>query len=152
MDTSHEALVLFYSFFWAVALGMTGRYEPFDTPSMWKRERLACNRFIVSIITINVFPIVCFFILYSWVIPDEKSWTSIIAAAISSLSVFGFHRLLHAFVASDQTYRHFYTDEQVSQVRCRDKFTQPQTFWSHFGPGLLYLVFFPGFAWLITLF
>jgi hypothetical protein len=109
VDTGHQALVLFYAFFWAAALNMTGRYQAFDTPSMWVGERRAKLRFCVSVILLNILPILWLVFLYREVIPDDNELISIIAAALASLSVFGFHRILHAILASEQTYHWFYT-------------------------------------------
>jgi hypothetical protein len=150
MDTGQQALILFYAFFWAAALSVTGRYQPFDTPSVWSRNSLATKRFIVSLLILNLLPILWFLFLYK-IIPNDDTLSSITAAAVASLSVFAFHRILHAFIASENFYHYFYTLEQVIEVRDRGKFTQPQTFKAHFIPGLLYIVVPSGLAWLITL-
>ncbi len=151
MDTGQQALVLFYAFFWAAALSVTGRYQPFDTPSMCIWDGRAWSRFGVSLIVLNFAPILWFVFLYLKVFPNANGWRPIVAAAVASLSVFGFHRLLHAFIASDKTYHWFYTAEQVTDVRDRGKFTQPQTFMTHFIPGILYIIIFGGLAWLILM-
>lgn len=150
MATGSQALVLFYAFFWAQALNVTGRYQPFDTPSMWTRDCLAWRRFFASLIVLNILPILWLLFLYWRVIPDEKGICPILAAAVASLSVFGFHRILHAFIASEQFYRCFYTGEQIKEVRDRGRFCQPQTFGAHFFPGLLYIVIPGAVAWLIS--
>ena len=49
MDTGHQALVLFYAFFWAAALNVTGRFQPFDTPSIiWTLDKICKERGTVS--------------------------------------------------------------------------------------------------------
>jgi len=149
MDTGRQALVLFYAFFWAAALSVTGRYQPFDTPSMLICDGRAWRRFIASLVFLNIAPIAWFIFLYLCVVPDKDGLAPIVAAAVASLSVFGFHRILHAFIASEQLYHWFYTIEQVQEVRDRGKFTQPQTFIAHFVPGSLYIVFFGSIAWFI---
>ena len=149
METGQQALILFYAFFWAAALNMTGRYQSFDTPSMWAGNKHAWRRFIVSILLLNILPIIWLVILYFSPFIYKEGITSIIAAAFASLSVFGFHRILHACIASENNYRWFYTTEQVSEVRNRDRFNQPQNFAAHFIPGLLYFVIFGIVAWLI---
>jgi hypothetical protein len=150
MDTGRQALVLFYAFFWAAALSVTGRYQPFDTPSAWSGESRAVKRLLVSLLILNVLPILWFLLLYN-IIPNDDRLASIVAAAFASLSVFAFHRILHACIASENMYQSFYTLEQVEEVRDRGKFTQPQTFGAHFIPGLFYIIIPSGIAWLITL-
>jgi len=151
MDTGQQALVLFYAFFWAAALSVTSRYQPFDTPSMFIRNSRAWRRFVVSLIILNVLPILWFIFLYIKVIPSKNGLAPTIGAAVASLSIFGFHRILHAFIASERVYHWFYTDEEIKDVRDRGKFTQPQTFSAHFIPGILYIVIFAGLAWLMAM-
>jgi len=148
MDTGQQALVLFYAFFWAAALNNTGRYQPFDTPSMCIWDGRAWRRFVVSLIILNALPVVWFVFLYLKVIPNQNGWVPIVAAAVASLSVFGFHRILHAFIASEHMCHWFYTSEQIKDVHDRGKFKQPQTFMAHFIPGILYIIIFGGLAWL----
>jgi hypothetical protein len=149
MDTGQQALVLFYAFFWAAALSVTSRYQPFDTPSMSIGDGRAWRRFIISLIVLNVLPVIWFIFLYLAIIPNKTGWVPIVAAAIASLSVFGYHRILHAFIASERMYHWFYTVEQVRDVRDRGQFTQPQTFRAHFVPGVLYIVSTAALAGLI---
>lgn len=139
METGRQALVLFYAFFWAAALSVTGRYQPFDTPSMFQQRR-ARYRFIVSLLILNGLPIALFVFLYLFVIPNDDRLVSIVAAAIASFSTFGFHRILHSIIASERLYHWFYTSEEITEVRDRGKFHQPQTFSAHFIPGLLYIL------------
>jgi hypothetical protein len=152
METGREALILFYAFFWAAALAVTNKFQPFDTPSMCAGEKRAIHRFFVSLVILNLLPIVWLVILYQYLIPNDECLTSILSAAIASLSVFAFHRILHAILASEDTYRYFYTLAQVKEVHDRGAFRQPQTFWSHFVPGVLYIIIPSGIAWSIILF
>jgi hypothetical protein len=144
------ALGLFYIFFWTSELNTTMRYQPFDTPSMWKKDCKATLRFFVSLLILNIFPIVLFLILYSYVIPDGKmDCKTIFASAVVSLSVFGFHRILHALIASDQFWRYFYTNKQIRFVRDRGPLGQTQNYLAHLIPGLFYIVFWPALGWVV---
>src|SRR5262245_38918120 len=151
MKTGSDALILLYAFFWAAALAMTARYQAFDTPSMWSgsQRRRAVSRFLVAVLVLNVFPIAWLTVLYRHVVPSSEGLAPIVAAAVASLSVFGFHRILHALIASDKTWSAFYTEEELKDVRNRGSFTQPQTFAAHFWPGLIYIVVYGGIALLI---
>jgi len=109
---------------------------------MWGLCGRASKRFVVSLLLLNVLPVAWFFVLYRYVVPDETGVRPILTAAVAALSMFGFHRILHAFIASDELYRCFYTDDQVARVRHRDSkevFAQPQSFFAHFVPGLIYI-------------
>ena len=106
-------------------------------------------RFFVAIFILNVLPIILLLILYRY-IPDGTDWTIIVAAASASLSVFGFHRILHAFIASDKTYHLFYTKKEIDTIRSNSGFEQPQTMIAHLVPGIAYLLIFNLLAWFLV--
>ena len=87
MITGKDALVLFYGIFWATALGVIGRYRLFETHLLFARNkrRYALFRLIVAFITINVVPILWFWILYSWIVPGTSGALPIMSAAFASL-------------------------------------------------------------------
>lgn len=149
MKTGSEALILLDAFFWAAALAMTGRYQAFDTPSMWSGDRHAIRRFLVAFLVLNALPIAWLIFLYRHVVPSGDGLAPIVAAAVASLSVFGFHRILHALIATDAIYSAFYTKAELQDVRNRGSLTQPQSFAAHFWPGVVYVVVCGGAAWLI---
>jgi len=153
MDNGTNSLLFFYAFFWALALGGASRFRAFDTASLWRkgaaRWRVA-RRIAVSMLTITFAPVGWLLVLGNCVVPDSAGWPFAVSAAISSLSVFGFLRILHAFIATDRTFHSFYTAEEVKQVREANAFReQPQGFAAHFVPGVAYLVFFGGLGWAI---
>lgn len=149
METGHAALILFYAFFWQHALGMTARYQGFDTPSMWAGEKRVLRRGAWAFVFLNLLPIVWLLVLYKWFIPAGQGLLVIAGAACGGLSVFGFHRILHAIIATDGRYRHYYTDTEIKSVRLRDGFNQPQDFVSHFWPGVSYLALYGALAWIL---
>jgi hypothetical protein len=153
MDNGTNSLLFFYAFFWALALGGASRFRAFDTASLWRkgkdRQRVA-RRIAVSMLTITIAPVGWLIILGNYVVPSSPGLPAAVSAAVSSLSVFGFLRILHAFVASNPTYQCFYTVKEVDLVRSASAFPgQPQTFVAHFVPGIAYLVLFAGTGWII---
>lgn len=149
MDNGRAALVFFYGVFWCSALGVVARYRPFDTTLFYKQGFFghAVRRFVVSFFLLTVSPIAMLSILYAYVVPDMSGVRSIIAAAAGATSVFGFHRILHAILASERTHERFYSDKAIWEDVVRKWSPNGiNTFWAHFGPGLLYLTLFPGVA------
>ncbi len=76
----------------------------------------------------------------------------VLVAAIASLSVFGLHRILHAFIASENRWQRYYTVAEwkaVMEAWCPRELERVNTFWSHLGPGLAYLFGVPAFAFLV---
>jgi hypothetical protein len=143
MDTSANALVFFYGVFWATSLARTDRYEAFKTAALFQkgaRVRVTL-RLAVALLVLTILPTGLVLALYIWVVPHDCRPESIASAALSSISVFGFIRLFHALVASDLTFRLFYTSAEIKEVR-KHLGEQPQTFKAHFWPGVAYLVVF----------
>jgi hypothetical protein len=149
MKSGSDALIFLYAFFWAAALAMTGRYQAFDTPSMWDGQGRAWRRFLAGFLVLNVLPIGWLTLLYMRVVPPREGLGPIVAAAVASLSVFAFHRLLHGLIASDLTCAWFYTHEEIQAVRDRGPFKQPQSFAAHFWPGVIYLFGYGLLAWTV---
>ena len=147
--TGKDALVLFYGIFWATSLATIGRYRLFDTHLFFSQERrrYAIFRFIIAFIIINVAPIFWFWILYSWIVPEATGALPIMAAAFASLSVFGFNRILHAIIATDNFYSIFYSDKEWKAVIDQWGRGDPNTFISHFLPGISFLIVFPLIAY-----
>ncbi len=142
--TGKDALVLFYGIFWATVLGVIKRYRLFDTHLIFSRNkrRYALSRLIVAFIIINVIPILWFWILYSWIVPGASGVLPIISAAFASLSVFGFHRILHAIIATKSFHSNFYSDEEWKAVITQWGRDDPDTFMPHFLPGIGFLIVF----------
>lgn len=156
METGRFALIIFYSIFWAAVLGAVSRYHPFDTAAFFSRSqekrRHAIYRFLMSFIILNIGPIMLLWFLYTRIVPDTSGVYPVIAAGLASLSVFGFHRILHAVIATQKTYSRFYFDEEweeiIKQSR-REPKERDNTFVAHFFPGIVYLIFFPVLAIII---
>ena len=149
--TGKDALVLFYGIFWATILNIIGRYRLFDTHLFFSRNkrRYAISRFIVAFIVINVVPILWFWILYSWIVPGTFGALPTMSAAFASLSVFGFHRILHAIIASENFHSKFYSDEEWKAVIAQWGRGGPNTFMPHFLPGIGFLIVFPLIAYVV---
>jgi len=95
METGRIALIFFYGVFWATIVSAVGRYSPFNTAAFFSQEkrRHAFFRFLMSFTILNILPIT-WLLLLCLIIPDTSGVRPVIAAAVASLSVFGFHRIL----------------------------------------------------------
>jgi len=61
----------------------------------------------------------------------------------------GIHRVFHAAVCSKETWRAFYTDEELRRYDLKDEEKSGSPWWAHFVPGIGYLVVIPLLAKLI---
>jgi len=167
MDTPHiypeHFLVFFFGIFWGRVLAVAAKFRPFHTAS---GEEEARNRFWVSLIVLNVAPLLLLwglFFVATNCIPDGWSYWAILFAATSALSLFSIPRFLHALVAT-RWRKCFYSDREwtfeVSQeLHVHGESLPPsrasldvknpplaQDFGRHFWPGFWYLVCSLGIA------
>jgi len=161
MNTARDAFVLFFGINWALAVSLAGRYQLFDTTMFFgdSMRRRALARFLCGMFFLNLLPLAWFIVLHHFLGAATGMW-GIVGSGVASLSFYAFHRLLHAFVASDNAplSRWLYTDAEKQAVlenwrpsvfsgAARDS-TQtertnlPNTFCSHFIPGALFLAFY----------
>jgi hypothetical protein len=80
--------------------------------------------------------------LYSWIIPGTSGAFPIMSAAFASLSLFGFHRILHAIIATERFHSKFYSKEEWGDVVNQWGRASPNTFIPHFLPGIGFLIVF----------
>jgi len=154
MEDGTSALLFFYGLFWAEILATSARYKGFPTVTLCARwghldERARrLKRIIVSVILLNIFPILWLGLLYAWVVPKESGVVPVSIAALASLSIFGITRLYHGCVASSETMNSFYTTEELTKWEIHGG-DEPHPKWAHLVPGMLYLAFYPVVAILL---
>ena len=148
--TGKDALVLFFGIFWGIIAGVIGRYRLFDTHLFFDQNlrNYALSRFIVGFIIINIAPIGWFCLLYNYFASDKPGAGPIMAAAVSSFSLFGFNRILHAIIATDKVHSKFYSQEEWTAMMNQWGRKGPNTFAVHFVPGIAYMIFTLGIAYL----
>ena len=153
-----DALLLFCGLFWAGILGSASRYRPFDTATAFYAQgedrRRARSRFLWSIIILDVAPIFWFWYWFSQATNEDTSSVSLIAAAVVSLSLFGFLRVLHAVLASNMWHARFYSDEQWGKIlegSGHPAESAQNEFRAHFIPGVAFLIVPPLIALLLRL-
>ena len=144
METGSVALIFFYGIFWAAVLNAAGRFRAFDTHTFFSGEtcRSAVSRFLVALFIINLCPVAWLWFLYVYIVPNESGALPMMSAAFASLSVFGFHRILHAIIATENFRSKFYSDEEWKAVINQWGRDGPNTFMPHFLPGIGFLMVF----------
>ena len=148
MEYGTSALLFFYGLFWAEILATSARYKGFPTVTLWAEWKYRSKRvkqvkrIIVSLSILNIFPIVWLYVLYACVVPKKSGILPVIMAALASLSIFGIIRLYHGVVASRETMKIFYTDQELKKWDIHGG-DEPHHIWAHLGPGLLYLACYP---------
>ena len=137
-----DALVFFYAVFWVLIFGPSNRFRAFDTQLLFRpgRRRRIFLRLVVTVLIINVAPLLWFMLLYTHVVPHNAEYRSVFAAGFASLALPGFSRFLHAFLPTECS-RWFYTMRERYEILeewrpCRDRVGYFNAF---FAPGVGYL-------------
>jgi hypothetical protein len=140
-----DALILFFGIIWGIILSTVGRYRLFDTHLFFSHDYrcYAICRFIVGFIILNIMPLIWFYLLYTYVVSDQFGAIIIMSSAFSSISLFGFNRILHAIIATDGRYSRYYSDNEQKTILAQWGRSGPNTFRAHFLPGIAYLVLIP---------
>jgi hypothetical protein len=146
MPSDREIFFVFFGIFWAVALEAAGRYRLFETSSMWgytrpERKKHAWRRFWWGLGLLNFGPILVFIVTLKCVLTGDRGMCGTLAGAVAPISTFGWHRILHAYIASYRQWERYYDTDGIALARYGgNRLEQPETFWPHFGPGILYLI------------
>jgi hypothetical protein len=151
MNTGREALILFYGIFWATSLSMVAKYRLFYTAAFFNSDNSfrvkVRKRFLLALFVIDLLPIAWLYVLYAWIVPNKTSPWAMVSAAIASLSVFGFPRILHSLIAIPKRRSIYYSKEEWEKVEKDIPPQNPDCFHAHFIPGFLYLLGGGFFAW-----
>lgn len=159
---AQQVLLVVYAVLWAGILRTFGRLRVFAindlfTRSDWSAWRKRFARFVVGILIGNVAPVLLLVLLLLRP-PDPGNWWGIIAAALAGISPVAFPRFLHAAIASNETWSHFYADsreyaevlDEWDKPRCDDALLSTNTWYSHLFAGLFVLLPSLGLAYLIN--
>jgi hypothetical protein len=102
MNNAQTIFTLYYAIYFAVTITLTGKFQPFDTPSMYKWQLFSWLRFVVSFFLLNVVPLACFVIIFRLVEDVDNKWFTIgnwiafnnmLILLTLSLAGFGFYRV-----------------------------------------------------------
>jgi hypothetical protein len=137
MSDGQEALLFFYSVFWALALSTLQKFRAFDTrgadPTRWARAGM-------SFVVMNVVPAAILMFELCLMRRVEEVISAVPAAALFALGVFGLPRILHAIIAIEGTKRRprFYNDDDWHELCLLDKESDSTS--DHLVPGVIYLL------------
>ena len=144
-----EVFLLFYAVFWGVLLPSAGKFEPFNIDDLISGDCAAkvknLKRFGCAILMLNIFPVLWFFILLNWIVPDGKiTLLTALADGFASLSIFFFLNLGYCTFRARHFARGRYTPEEEHPVDLHWEIGCSRYFlWV----ALIYLPGFPALAW-----
>ena len=147
MNALQTVFTIFYGLYFAVTLTLTGDLQPFDTPMMYKLDRYAWFRCIVSFIMLNLLPLFYFVVIYRCLntkeLPNNLSSMFFTMLGILSFSIvgFGFYRLFWGVMLIKSREKYIFYGNKLPE-RLSEQLGKRDTSHGESMPHLL-----PGFLW-----
>ncbi len=96
MTDAQTIFTILYGLYFAITVTLTGKFQPFDTPSMYKCNARAWFRFVISFFLLNILPLLYLVLVLNWLTKVSKlqfDFWSMLALLMLSLTGFGFYRI-----------------------------------------------------------
>ena len=96
MKDAQTIFTIFYGIYFAITVTLTGKFQPFDTPTMYRLKLIAWVRFVVSFLLLNILPLLYFvwiFHILRKVSNFYPSFFNMLGLLMFSLAGFGFYRV-----------------------------------------------------------
>lgn len=140
--TGQEALLVFYAIFWGLIGAQLAKYRLFDTHLLSDKHlmRYAWKRMFVGVTLINLLPILWLLLLLNHVVPNSTSLWAVAAGSVGSFAVFGFHRLVYAFLVAGHNFERYYDKTERERMADALKPHSTDTPARHAFGGVSYLV------------
>lgn len=141
------AFLFFYAIFWSVLLPPMGKFSPFGIGGFMKGRQAALKntlRFLIALLTLNLFPAGWLFLLLSCdsVVPKANTAPAILAGVFAALSVFSFVNLGYAFFGSRPWAELLYAQAELKDIESKAVFDKTPS--KHLALlALFYIVVFP---------
>ena len=145
MNNAQTIFTLFYAIYFAVTTTLTGKFQPFDTPSIYKLRVIALLRFVVSFIVLNIAPLGYFVIIFKW-LGNTKNFVmgfwQMLVLLILSLAGFGFYRIFYGIMIIKIHNKYIFYGENLpkSVLEDLDQRDSSHGDWlAHLIPGILWI-------------
>jgi len=146
MNNAQTIFTIFYGVYFAVTTTLTGKFSPFDTPSMYKGCRAAWKRFALSFLLLNVVPLVYFLKIYRWLSlapePFQPTFWSMLALLLLSIAGFGFYRIYFGIMLLKKDGRYSFYNGDLPKALQEDLDNRPSCHSEarpHIIPGILWV-------------
>lgn len=136
MTDAQTIFTILYGLYFAVTVTLTGKFQPFDTPSVWVYglKRRALMRLIVSFVLLNILPLAYFVCVLNWLsrvtnFPFSNFWSmfgSVLGLLMFSLAGFGFYRIYFGIMLINRKNNFIFYDSElpkplVDELKQRDR-------------------------------
>lgn len=142
LNTAQELFVIFFAIYFSLIIDRANRtYVPYDTFNAWRRSRPALIRLITALVILHLLPLLQFAIVFILLGGITLTFYVSISGILDLMAIgflsffdFGYYRIFEAFL-----YRYpnvYYLEGELTDRLDGTRFE----FWSHFIPGILYLL------------
>jgi hypothetical protein len=151
MKDAQTIFTIFYAIYFAVAVTLTGKFQPFDTPTMYAWKAVAWFRCLISFLLLDVVPLSYFVIVFrelGKIDSFSPSFFPMLALLMFSLAGFGFYRIYFGFMLIKYRGKYlFYGDRGLPETLTNDlkqrteSLSESHVDWdAHLVPGILWVL------------
>lgn len=156
MSEAQTFFSLLYALYFAAVIPLTGRFHPFDTPSMSKCEGRAWFRFLVAFVFLNIFPLAYFvflFLRFANLHNFGPGFCSMLwdmfRLLLASLGGFGFYRIFVGLtlIKCGDIYLLYGTEGLPTPVQSEFEQRGHLKSWRHVVPGIIWVLVAGATGW-----
>ncbi|MBA3017330.1 MAG: hypothetical protein KKH20_11620 [Proteobacteria bacterium] len=123
MNDPQTIFTILFGVYFATTVALTGKFQPFDTPAMWRRDGYAWFRFSVSFISLNILPLLYLTGVLKWLSDGSHFSTTfwpMLALLMLSLAGFGFYRIYFGIMLLKWNNTYIFYGEQLPKALKQD--------------------------------
>jgi len=157
MTDAQTIFTILYGLYFAVTVTLTGKFQPFDTPSIYKGRWRAGLRLIASFLLLNILPLGYLVLVLDWLSQVTRfpfDFWSMLALLMLSLTGFGFYRIYVGVMLLKRNQGFiFYGDELPAtlgeELKQRDE--SHKEWRAHLFPGIVWALITTawGYVWIL---
>jgi len=146
MNNAQTIFALFYAIYFAVTITLTGKFQPFDTPAMYKMKYKSWIRFLISFIALNIAPLSYFVLIFKWlskIKAFEESFGDILIIFILSIAGFGFYRIYYGIMIFKFRDEYIFYERNLPKALLEDlnqRDSSHRDWLAHVIPGAIWIV------------
>jgi hypothetical protein len=157
LTDAQTIFTILYGIYFAVTVTLTGKLQPFDTPSIYKGNRRALFRLVCSFLLLDVLPLGYLVLVLNGLSKVTRfpfDFCSMLALLMFSLTGFGFYRIYFGLMLLKHNNNYLFYGSQLPQS-LEDELKQrneSQKEWkAHVIPGIFWAVITTawGYVWLL---
>jgi len=146
MNTQQTIFTLFFSFYFAATIPITGILRPFDTAAMYHFELRSWIRFVVALLCLNILPLAYFTHSYSKLALSQDAqvtFLSTLGLFFISLACFGFYRIFFGLMLIKSGANYLFYGSKLPARLKHELDNRSTSHWlarTHLVPGIIWVL------------